>query len=102
MRFESKFRHTEHSDELVQYAEERMHRLEKFERKPVKIEFTFSAQKHTKRVDIAVRGKALEIHAHHESENFFDSVDHAIDKVGRQLERKKTQKSPRRQAAKVS
>lgn len=98
MRLDFKFRHTPHSDELTEYALERCHKLEKFERKPVKIEFTFTAQKQTCRVDISVRGKALEIHAHHESGSFFDSVDHAIDKVARQLSRKKDARTHQRRA----
>lgn len=98
MRQDFKFRHTPHSDELTQYAAERCHKLEKFERKPVKVEFTFTAQKQTCRVDISVRGKALELHAHHESTSFFDSVDHAIDKVARQLARKKDARTHQRRA----
>lgn len=89
MRLEFKFRHTPHSDELTQYCEEHTHKLAKFERKPVKIEFTFTTQKQTCRVDISARGKGLEIHAHHESHSFSESVDQAIAKIGRQLERKK-------------
>jgi ribosomal subunit interface protein len=96
MRLDIKFRHTPHSDELTEYVKDRCHKLEKFERKPVKIEFTFTAQKQTCSVDITVRGKALELHAHHESASFFDSVDYAIDKIARQMERKKSSRAHQR------
>lgn len=98
MRLDFKFRHTPHSEELTDYVEERVHRLQKFERKPVRLEFTFTKQKQTCRVDLSARGKDIEIHAHHESESFFDSVEHAIDKIGRQLERKKEMRAHQRRA----
>lgn len=89
MRIDFKFRHSPQSDELTSYVSDRIEKLEKYEMKPVRVEFTFSAEKTTKRVDIHVRGQDIEIHAHHEADDYFTGVDIAMEKVARQLARKK-------------
>lgn len=89
MRIDFKFRHTPHSDELTDYVTTHIHKLEKFEMKPVRMEFTFTIEKSVQRVDIHARGQDIEMHAHAEAEDFFTSVDLAITKIARQLSRKK-------------
>ncbi len=89
MRIDFKFRHSAHSDELTAYVTERIGKLEKFEMKPVRVEFTFTTEKHSKRVDIHVRGRDIEMHAHSEADNFFTGVDEAFERIARQLSRKK-------------
>lgn len=89
MRIDFKFRHSQPSDELTAYVSERIAKLEKFEMKPVRIEFTFTAEKSIKRVDIHVRGDDIEMHAHSEAETYFEGVDHALEKMARQLAKKK-------------
>lgn len=89
MRVDYKFRHISHSTDLTTYVSERLPRLEKFELKPVHIEVTFSEEKTSKRVDFHLRGDHLDMHAHGEAETFFASVDEALDKLARQLAKKK-------------
>ena len=89
MRIDFKFRHLDPSDELTAYVSERLARLEKFELKPVRIEVTFSQEKTLKRVDFHVRGDHLEMHSRSEAETFFAGVDSAVDKLARQLSKKK-------------
>lgn len=90
MRIDFKFRHLDASDELTAYVSERITRLEKYELKPARIEITFSQEKTFKRVDVHVRGDHLEMHAHSEADTFFEGVDHALDKMARQLDKKKS------------
>ncbi|MBX3021519.1 MAG: ribosome-associated translation inhibitor RaiA [Bdellovibrionales bacterium] len=90
MRIDFKFRHLEASDELTSYVSERISKLEKFEMKPVRVEFTFTHEKGSKRVDIHVRGDHIEMHAHCEAETFFEGIDHALDKMAKQLAKKKS------------
>lgn len=90
MRTEFKFRHTAHSDELTEYATERLHKLEKFEMKPAKVEITFTAEKTSSRVDIHVRSEDIEMHAHADADTFFECIDLALNKMSRQLARKKS------------
>jgi putative sigma-54 modulation protein len=90
MRVDFKFRHANPSDELITYAGERVSKLEKFEMKPVRVEFTFATEKDRKRVDIHARGQDIEMHAHSEAETFFEGVDRALEKLAKQLARKKS------------
>ena len=89
MRIDFKFRHSPISDELTQYVSERVDKLERFEMRPVRVEFTFTSEKNVKRVDVHVRGQDIEMHAHFEGEDFFTAVDISIEKIARQLARKK-------------
>ncbi|NJL24103.1 MAG: ribosome-associated translation inhibitor RaiA [Calothrix sp. SM1_5_4] len=102
MRIDFKFRHSPHSDELTGYVTERIGKLEKFEMKPVRVEFTFSSEKSCKRVDIHVRGEDIEMHAHSEADTFFEGVDHALEKIARQLARKKARVQAHKSPSKVS
>jgi ribosomal subunit interface protein len=89
MRIDFKFRHTPLSDELTSYVSERTEKLQKFEMKPVRMEVTFSAEKTARRVDIHARGEDIEMHAHCEADDFFTAIDIALEKMARQLARKK-------------
>ena len=101
MRIDFKFRHTPHSDELVNHVHERIDKLERYELRPVRVEFTFSNEKEVCRVDIHVRGQDIEMHAHSETEDFFSGADIALEKIARQLARKKA-KIKDRKGSKVS
>ncbi len=106
MRIDFKFRHTPLSDELTSYVSERTIKLEKFEMKPVRVEITFSVEKTVRRVDIHARGEQIEMHSHCEADDFFTAVDIALEKMARQLARKKAKvqkhKAPSRREPKVS
>jgi len=89
MRIDFKFRHCDPSAELQEYAAEKVGHLEKFELKPVRLEFTFTKEKADLRVDVHVRGDHLEVHAHATADTFTKGVDEALHKVARQLSKKK-------------
>ena len=89
MRIDFKFRHLPHSDELTAYVADHIEKLQKYEMKPVRAEFTFTAEKAIKRVDIHVRGEDIEMHAQADAQDFFSGVDQAIAKIAKQLSKKK-------------
>lgn len=96
MRIDFTFRHCDNNAEVVEYVSARVGKLEKFEMKPVRLHFTFTQAKTAHRVDLHVRGEDLEMHAHSECETFFNGVDEAIDKMARQMERKKSKVQSRK------
>ncbi len=106
MRIDFKFKNLSPSDDLTAYVSERIAKLEKFELKPLRMEFTFASEKVSKRVDIHVRSFDVELHAHSESEDYFSATDHALEKMARQMARKKakvqTHKGRTPKAPKVS
>lgn len=83
------FRHFQPSDDLIHYISDRIHRLEKFDRKPQRAQVVFSFQKRAKRVDVTLTGARLKVHAKAESEDFFACIDEVAEKLHRQLEKKK-------------
>ena len=89
MKIEYKFRHVPHSADLERHVADHIEKIERFELKPTRVEFTFSAEKKTKRVDIHLRLEHLDLHAHGEAADFFAGIDLALEKMARQLARKK-------------
>ena len=89
MQVEYKYRHTPASDEITKYVSERIGKLQKYEMKPVKVEFTFSIEGTTSCVDLHARSEDIEMHARGEGEDFFVAVDRALEKMAKQLARKK-------------
>lgn len=90
MKIEFTFKHMTGSDALATYTTERLERLEKFEMKPTQIHCEFWVQRHESGCDLVLRsgngqmkasGKGLDIH---------QAVDSAIEKLGRQLEKRKS------------
>lgn len=89
MKIEYKFRHVPHSAELERYVATHVEKIERFELKPTHVEFTFSAEKKMKRVDIHLRLEHVDMHAHGEGDDFFHGTDLALEKMARQMARKK-------------
>lgn len=84
-----RFRQCPPSLELEQYVAERVSRLKRFEGPPLRAEITFAIEKSGCRIDVHIRGTGTDIHASVLSDNFFGAVDLALQKVGRQLEKKR-------------
>jgi ribosomal subunit interface protein len=95
MQMNFKYRHLLPNPKLTQYATEHAEKLLKFETKSMKVDFTFSHEKSENRVDIHIRGRDLEVHAHAMSQDFFHALDEALEKAERQLGRNKERKQGR-------
>lgn len=89
MRTTFRFRHLPWSDELVHHVGVRSERLERVAWRPTSLEVTIVAERHGGRVDLLARTADFTVVAHAESENFFTAIDEAIDRLFRQLSRKK-------------
>jgi putative sigma-54 modulation protein len=80
------FRHMDASDAVKTYATEKVARLQRFLRWPMKSQVTLCCQQdrlHTVEVDIHA-GHA-HFHAHETSEDMYASIDKVIDKIERQI-----------------
>ena len=89
MKIEYKFRHVPRSEELETYVATHVEKIERFELKPTHAEFTFSAEKKLKRVDIHLRLEHVDMHAHGEGDDYFAGIDLALEKMARQMAKKK-------------
>jgi ribosomal subunit interface protein len=78
------------NEELIQYAQSRAPKLEKFAMKPLRVEFTFAKEAEGAQVRLHVRSQDVEFHVDSTGEDFFHGVNEVVDKMVRQLGRKKS------------
>jgi putative sigma-54 modulation protein len=80
------FRHMEATDAVKAYASEKIARLQRFLRAPMKSQVTLLCQHerlHTVEVDI--HSGHAHFHAHETSEDMYASIDKVTDKIERQI-----------------
>jgi putative sigma-54 modulation protein len=80
------FRHMETTDAVKAYASEKIARLQRFLRSPMKSQVTLDCQqdrRHT--VEVDVHAGNAHFHAHETSEDMYASIDKVIDKIERQI-----------------
>lgn len=79
------FRNVESSEAVKNYAKEKLTRLQKYVRSPLRAEVIFSHERHLHRVEIAVGGDGHRYSGTHESGDMYASIDLVFDKINRQL-----------------
>ena len=84
------FRHMRKSDEKIEYVEDRLAKLEKYEWRPLTAHVTFTAERNQCTVDIRLTGQGSSIKAKAKAENFAEAVDEIVSKLQKQLEKKKS------------
>ncbi|MCB0413743.1 MAG: ribosome-associated translation inhibitor RaiA [Bdellovibrionales bacterium] len=89
MRLECHFKSIDFSQSLVEYAEERFSKVEKYEMKPVFIQVTFSAQRHKKTAEVNIQGFNVHYKAIAQSDDFYGSVDKVLQKIIGQMSKQK-------------
>jgi putative sigma-54 modulation protein len=79
------FRHMDATEAVKTYASEKVAKLQKFLRQPMKGQVTLSCQSraHTAEVDIHSGGEHF--HAHETSEDMYATIDKVTDKLERQI-----------------
>jgi putative sigma-54 modulation protein len=80
------FRHMDSTDAVKTYATDKVARIQKFLRQPMKGQVTLSCQQgrlHSAEVDI--HSGHEHFHAHETSEDMYASIDKVIDKIERQV-----------------
>ena len=90
MNLNCKFNNLKPSNELTNYIEGKIERLQKYEMKPIDIIVTLKVERGVKKVDIHASGEKLVMHAQGLANNFFESIDLAMERLGKQLAKKKS------------
>ncbi len=90
MRLDYQFRKMSWSDDLVDYLEERAFRLRKHQTKPFEITVTFTAGHNEHLVDMHLRSGDMKLRARASGETFYEAVDMALERMSRQMARKKS------------
>ncbi len=81
------FRHMDATEAVKGYATDKVGRMQKFLRAPMKSQVTFSCQQdrlHQRRGRSFIRA-AAHFHAHETSEDMYATIDKVIDKIERQI-----------------
>jgi putative sigma-54 modulation protein len=90
------FRHVEPSDAVREYAREKVAKMQKYLRAPLKAEIVLSLERHFQNVEAIVHGDGHHFVANHQSENMYESIDLVFDKIDRQIREDKESATDRR------
>ena len=84
------FRHMDATEAVKGYATEKIGKLQKFLRQPMKGAVTVSCQNHRNHhVEVALQSGGEHFHAHETSEDMYASIDRVSDKLERQIRESK-------------
>ncbi len=97
MRINVTFRHTEPTDALKEYAEEKINKLEKFLDRPVEAHVILTVEKirHIAEVIISADGLAS-ITGKESTEDLYSAIDRVTDKLERKLKKEKGRRKTRK------
>ena len=80
------FRHMNATEAVKGYATDKVSRMQKFLRAPMKCQVTLSCQQdRLHKVEVEIHSGAAHFHAHETSEDMYASIDKVIDKIERQI-----------------
>lgn len=79
------FRQMDASDAVKGYATDKVAKLQKFLKQPMKAQVTVSCQSRMHQVEVDIHAGGSRYHATETSEDMYASVDKAADKVERQI-----------------
>jgi putative sigma-54 modulation protein len=86
------FRQMDATEAVKAHATEKVGRLQKFLRQPMKAQVTVSCQSHLHLVEVDIHAGQHHYHAHEETEDMYASIDKVIDKLERQIRADKDSK----------
>ena len=94
------FRHMDATDAVKVYANEKVAKLQRFLRGPMKAQVTLSCEKdRLHRVEVDIHAGHDHFHAHETSEDMYASIDKVTDKIERQILSAKESVRARRKGA---
>jgi ribosomal subunit interface protein len=90
MKCEFTYIKVESSKHVEDHATTLLSKVDRFMSGPIKGHFTFSKEKFNHKVTLTLTGKNIYFKAESKDENFYSAIEGAIDKMHRQLEKKKS------------
>jgi putative sigma-54 modulation protein len=84
------FRHTEPTDALKLYAEEKIHRIGKFFSQPLDAHIVLAVESRERQsAEVELHTHGTTIHGKEETEDLYSAIDLVIDNVKRQVQKHK-------------
>ncbi len=93
MKVDFTFKHVDRVELLKQLAEGKMHKIEKFGDRFVRVHFLFREEKNRQVVEVTLYSKKGQYKALGADFKFTAAIDHALYKLGRQLARQRSRRS---------
>ena len=96
------FRHTQSTDALKRYAEEKVHKIGKYFHRPLEAHVVLSVDSRDRQLaEVTLQTRGLTIHGHQETTDLYSAIDLVMDKIEQQIRKHKTKTRERRRRAKV-
>jgi putative sigma-54 modulation protein len=96
------FRHTEPTDALKRYAEEKVHRIGKYFSRPLQAHVVLSVDsKELQMAEVELHTHGAMIHGKEETEDLYSAIDLVMDKIERQVIKQKGKSKLGRRRAKA-
>jgi putative sigma-54 modulation protein len=96
------FRHTEPTDALKRYAEEKVHRIGKYFSRPLQAHVVLSVDsKELQIAEVELHTHGAMIHGKEETEDLYSAIDLVMDKIERQVIKQKGKSKLGRRRAKA-
>lgn len=86
------FRQMDATEAVKGYASDKVGKLQKFLRQPMKSHVTLSCQHRLHSAEVDIHSGGAHYHAHETSEDMYATIDKVIDKLERQIRGAKTSK----------
>jgi putative sigma-54 modulation protein len=84
------FRHTQPTDALKQYAEEKVRRIRKYFYRPLEVHVVLSIDSKQRQVaEVELHTHGTTIHGKEETEDLYSAIDLVMDKIERQIKKRK-------------
>lgn len=91
------FRHTQPTDALKRYAEEKAHKIGKYFYRSLDVHVVLSVDSRDRQVaEVTLQTRKLTIHGREETTDLYSAIDLVIDKVEQQVRKHKTKTRLRR------
>lgn len=95
------FRHTAPTDALKHYAEEKIHKIGKYFKRPLEAHVVLSVDGRQRQVaEVTLQALGMTIHGREETDDLYAAIDLLIDKVDQQVRKHKAKTRLRRRKAK--
>ncbi len=95
------FRHTQPTDALKRYVEEKVHKIGKYFYRPLEAHVVLAVDSRERQVaEVTLQARRVTIHGREETTDLYSAIDLMMDKVEQQIRKYKTKTRLRRRKAK--
>jgi putative sigma-54 modulation protein len=85
------FRHTQPTDALKRYAEEKLHKIGKYFNRPLEAHVVLSVDSRARQLaEVTVQSRGMTIHGREETDDLYAAIDLLMDKFDQQIRKYKT------------